>query len=96
MEQAGVVIAGILYLLPFCALVWKAATLSSRVTQNEKDIKDVKLLQAENNKAVLDALKQLNETMEKVRLDVELIKLQKQIEDRQKQMENKKNEQVQQ
>lgn len=89
MEQAGVVIAGILYLLPFCALVWKAATLSSRVTQNEKDIKDVKTLQAENNKAVLDALKQLNETMEKVRLDVEILKIQKQ-------MENKKNEQVQQ
>jgi len=89
MEQAGIVIAGILYLLPFCALVWKAATLSSRINQNEKDIKEVKQLQAENNKAVLDALKQLNTTMEKVRLDVEILKIQKQ-------MEIKKNEQVQQ
>lgn len=84
MEQAGIVIAGIIYLIPIATLIWKAATLSSRVNQNEKDIKEVKQLQAENNKAVLDALKQLNDTMEKVRLDVELIKLQKQIEDRQK------------
>lgn len=90
MEQAGVVIAGILYLLPLGALVWKAATLSSRVTQNEKDIKEVKSLQAENNKAVLDALKQLNETMEKVRLDVEILKVVSQIK------KGKENEQVQQ
>lgn len=90
MEQAGVVIAGILYLLPLGALVWKAATLSSRVTQNEKDIKEVKSLQAENNKAVLDALKQLNDTMEKVRLDVEILKVVSQIK------KGKENEQVQQ
>ncbi len=89
MEQAGIVIAGIVYILPLCALVWKAATLSSRINQNEKDIKEIKVLQAENNKAVLDALKQLNTTMEKVRLDVEILKIQKQ-------MEIKKNEQVQQ
>ena len=89
MEQAGVVIAGILYLLPLGALVWKAATLSSRVTQNEKDIKEVKSLQAENNKAVLDALKQLNDTMEKVRLDVEILKVVSQIK------KGKENEQVQ-
>lgn len=88
MEPAGIVIAGVIYLIPIAALIWKAATLASRVTQNEKDIKEVKSLQAENNKAVLDALKQLNDTMEKVRLDVELIKLQKQIEDRQKRREN--------
>lgn len=90
MEQAGVVIAGIIYLLPLGALVWKAATLSSRVTQNEKDIKEVKSLQAENNKAVLDALKQLNDTMEKVRLDVEILKVVSQIK------KGKENEQVQQ
>lgn len=89
MEQAGIVIAGILYLLPIAALIWKAATLSAKVNQNEKDIKEIKVLQAENNKAVLDALKQLNTTMEKVRLDVEILKLQKQ-------MEIKKNEQIQQ
>ena len=88
MEQAGIVIAGVIYLIPVAALIWKAATLSSKVNQNEKDIKEVKQLQAENNKAVLDALKQLNETMEKVRLDVEILKIQKQ-------MECKKNEQVQ-
>lgn len=90
MEQAGVVIAGIIYLIPIAALIWKAATLSSRVTQNEKDIKEVKSLQAENNKAVLDALKQLNDTMEKVRLDVEILKVVSQIK------KGKENEQVQQ
>ena len=90
MEQAGIVIAGVLYLLPLGALVWKAATLSSRVNQNEKDIKEVKQLQAENNKAVLDALNKLNDTMEKVRLDVEILKVVSQIK------KGKENEQVQQ
>lgn len=75
MEQAGIVIAGIIYLIPIATLIWKAATLSSRVNQNEKDIKEVKQLQAENNKAVLDALNKLNDTMEKVRLDVEILKI---------------------
>lgn len=89
MEPAGIVIAGVIYLIPIAALIWKAATLASRVTQNEKDIKEVKSLQAENNKAVLDALKQLNDTMEKVKLDIEIIKIQRQ-------MEMKQNEQVQQ
>ncbi len=89
MEQAGIVIAGIIYLLPIIGVIWKAATLSSRVNQNEKDIKKLELAQAENNKAVLDALNKLNETMEKVKLDIEIIKIQRQ-------MESKKNEQVQQ
>lgn len=90
MEQAGIVIAGIIYLLPIIGVIWKAATLSSRVNQNEKDIKEVKQLQAENNKAVLDALKQLNDTMEKVRLDVEILKVVSQIN------KGRKDEQVQQ
>lgn len=90
MEQAGIVIAGIIYLIPIATLIWKAATLSSRVNQNEKDIKEVKQLQAENNKAVLDALKQLNDTMEKVRLDVEILKVVSQIN------KGRKDEQVQQ
>lgn len=90
MEQAGIVIAGILYLLPIAGLIWKAATLSAKVNQNEKDIKEVKKLQAENNKAVLDALNKLNDTMEKVRLDVEILKVVSQIK------KGKENEQVQQ
>ncbi len=90
MEQAGIVIAGIIYLIPVAALIWKAATLSSKVNQNEKDIKEVKQLQAENNKAVLDALNKLNDTMEKVRLDVEILKVVSQIK------KGKENEQVQQ
>lgn len=88
MEYAGIVIAGIIYLIPIATLIWKAATLASRVNQNEKDIKKIEIAQAENNKAVLDALNKLNETMEKVKLDIEIIKIQRQ-------MESKKNEQVQ-
>ena len=39
MTEAGMIIAGVIYMIPVATLIWKAATLASRVKNNEEDIK---------------------------------------------------------
>lgn len=77
MEQAGIVIAGIIYLIPVAALIWKAATLSSKVLQNEKDIAAVKQQVSTQSERIISSLEELNKTMQAIKLDVEILKLRK-------------------
>lgn len=77
MEQAGIVIAGIIYLIPVAALIWKAATLSNKVLQNEKDIAAVKQQVSSQSERIIASLEELNKTMNAIKLDVEILKLRK-------------------
>lgn len=71
----------IIFLLPLAVLIWKAATLANRVSKNEEDIKEMKTLVEKQNDAILDALKELNtsiqetvKSIQEVRTEVEVIK----------------------
>ena len=68
------VIETILFLIPLGTLIWKAATLANRVSKNEEDIKEMKTLVEKQNEAILEALKQLNSSIQDIRTEVEVIK----------------------
>ena len=74
MENAGIVIAGIIYLIPLATLIWKAATLSNKVTKHEEDIKEMKGNQKEQTDKILSALEKLNDTMLIIQADVTVLK----------------------
>ena len=70
----------VIYLLPVAGLIWKAAQLSSKVKQNEKDIELIKGDVKEQNKNILDALDRINTTMLSIQNDVTILKTYRKIE----------------
>ena len=67
-------ISAIVYCIPVALLIWKAAKLDSRVTENTKDIDDLKKLVGEQNKSIIEQLQNMNNTMQSLKIDVEVIK----------------------
>ena len=80
MENAGIVIAGIIYLIPLATLIWKAATLSNKVAKHEEDIKEMKGNQKEQTDKILSALEKLNDTMLVIQADVTTLKVWREAE----------------
>ena len=70
----------VIYLLPIACLIWKAAQLSSKIKQNEKDIELIKGDVKEQNKNILDALDRINTTMLSIQNDVTILKTYRKIE----------------
>ena len=64
----------VLYILPIAGLIWKAAMLSAKVKQNEKDITEMKTLSQKQNEAIIASLNKLQETMTEIRTDVSVLK----------------------
>lgn len=67
-------IKDVVFLIPIFALVWKAATLSSRIKQNEDDIKNLKVVAQSQYNTILQKLDEMKDTMSALRLDIEILK----------------------
>lgn len=70
----------IIYLLPIAGLIWKAAMMSSRIKQNEKEIEEIKGDVKDQNKNILEALDRINTTMLSIQNDVTILKTYRKIE----------------
>ena len=68
------IISAIIYIIPLGPLIWKASQLSSRVSQNEKDIEMLKGDLKKQNAEILNSLQKINETMAEIKTEVEVIK----------------------
>ena len=68
------IISAIIYIIPLGTLIWKASQLSSRVSQNEKDIEMLKGDLKKQNAEILNSLQKINETMAEIKTEVEVIK----------------------
>lgn len=64
----------LLYILPVAGLIWKAAIMSSKIKQNEKDITEMKTLSQKQNEAIIASLNKLQDTMSEIRTDVSVLK----------------------
>lgn len=73
-------IKDIVYLLPVAGLIWKAAMMSSKIKQNEKDIEEIKNDVKDQNKNILEALDRINTTMLSIQNDVTILKTYRKIE----------------
>lgn len=67
-------IKDVVFILPVAGLIWKAATLSAKVKQNEGDIINLKSVVGSQNTEILNSLKQLNDSIMALRCEVEIIK----------------------
>jgi hypothetical protein len=67
-------IKDVILLIPIFALVWKAATLSGRIKQNEEDIKNLKVVAQSQYNTILQKLDEMKDTMSALRLDIEILK----------------------
>lgn len=67
-------IKDVIYLLPVAGLIWKAAMMSSKIKQNEKEIEEIKGDVKDQNKNILEALDRINTTMLSIKCDVEILK----------------------
>ena len=70
-------IKDIIYLLPILGLIWKAATMASTIKQNVKDIEELKTVTKEQNVAILESLKQMNQALADIKTDVAVLKADK-------------------
>lgn len=73
-------IKDVIYLLPIAGLIWKAAMMSSKIKQNEKDIEEIKDDVKDQNKNILEALDRINTTMLSIQNDVTILKTYRKIE----------------
>lgn len=73
-------IKDIVYLLPVAGLIWKAAMMSSKIKQNEKDIEEIKNDVKDQNRNILEALDRINTTMLSIQNDVTILKTYRKIE----------------
>lgn len=73
-------IKDIIYLLPVAGLIWKAAMMSSKIKQNEKDIEEIKNDVKDQNRNILEALDRINTTMLSIQNDVTILKTYRKIE----------------
>lgn len=73
-------IKDIVYLLPIAGLIWKAAMMSSKIKQNEKDIEEIKNDVKDQNRNILEALDRINTTMLSIQNDVTILKTYRKIE----------------
>lgn len=64
----------LLYILPVAGLIWKAAIMSSKIKQNEKDIAEMKTLSQKQNEAILASLDKMNTVMMEIQQDVAVLK----------------------
>jgi hypothetical protein len=71
------IIETVIFLIPLGALIWKAASLASRVSKTETDIKDMKTIVEKQNEAILATLKDLNTTVQELKVEVAVIKAMK-------------------
>lgn len=67
-------IKDIIYLLPIAGLIWKAATLSSKVKQNEIDIQRLRENSTTNTAEILKKLDTISEKLNAVQIDIALLK----------------------
>lgn len=75
MSQATIdLIKDIIYLIPICTLIWKAASMSAKIKENSKDIEDLKNLAKEQNTAILASLEKMNQALSEIRTDVAVLK----------------------
>ena len=64
----------VIYLIPLMALVWKGASLSGKVKQNESDIKELKSGIKEQFSEILASLKSMNSIMQSLKTDIDVLK----------------------
>lgn len=68
------IIETVIFLIPLAGLIWKAATLASRISKAEADIKEIKPVIEKQNDAILKTLNQLTETVQELKVEVAVIK----------------------
>lgn len=67
-------IKDIVYLLPICALIWKAAVLSSKVRQNETDIDEIKGDTDRSSREILKRLDIISDKLNLMQIDMAVMK----------------------
>ena len=67
-------IKDIIYILPLAGLIWKGATMNSKVNRNAEEIKECKDIIRDQNNAIISTLNKLNDTINEIRLDVSILK----------------------
>lgn len=67
-------IKDIIYLLPICALIWKAAVLSSKVRQNEEDIEEIKGDTEKSSGEILKKLDIISDKLNRMQIDMAVMK----------------------
>lgn len=77
-------IKDIIYLLPIAGLIWKAATLSAKVKQNESDINEIKADTTKSSGEILKKLDLINEKLNLMQIDIAVFKDFKENEERKK------------
>lgn len=77
-------IKDIIYLLPIAGLIWKAATLSAKVKQNENDINEIKADTTKSSGEILKKLDLINEKLNLMQIDIAVFKDFKENEERKK------------
>lgn len=72
------IIETVIFLIPLGALIWKAATLASRVSKAETDIKemktDIEKKVEKQNDTILKTLDQLTVAVQELKVEVAVIK----------------------
>lgn len=77
-------IKDVIYLLPIAGLIWKAATLSAKVKQNECDINEIKADTTKSSGEILKKLNLINEKLNLMQIDIAVFKDFKENEERKK------------
>ena len=67
-------IKDIIYILPLAGLIWKGATMNSKLNRNTDEIKECKDIIKDQNNAIITTLNKLNDTINEIRLDVSILK----------------------
>lgn len=81
-------IKDVVYLMPVAGLIWKAATLSSKVRQNEQDIKEIKTDTAKSSDEILKKLDVISDKLNFMQIDIAILKDFKNTEERKKRSRN--------
>lgn len=67
-------IKDVIYLLPIAGLIWKGATLSAKVKQNESDIRSLKESTKESSGEILKKLDIINDKLSTMQIDIAIVK----------------------
>lgn len=90
------IIETVIFLIPLGALIWKAATLASRVSKTETDIKemktDIEKKVEKQNDTILKTLDQLTVAVQELKVEVAVIKAMKREDIMAQSNESKKND----